>query len=138
MTTIDDIFDSFEFLDGWEERYGFIIDLGRKLPEMDPALKNEGSKVVGCMSQVWLVGQRSDDTPARLSFLADSDSTIVKGLIAVLKAIFDHKTAAEVLATDVEELFGRLGLAQHISVNRRNGFFAMVERIRQTARNQSA
>ena len=136
--TVDDILESLAFLDTWEDRYRFIIDLGRELPPMDEALKTDGSKVRGCMSQVWLVGTADGAAPPRLHFLADSDALIVKGLIGVLLAIYQDRTPAEVLGTDIADVFERLGLEQHLSVNRRNGFYAMVERIKGIAREAAA
>lgn len=133
MTTIDDILESFEFLDSWEERYRFIIDLGKQLPPMDDAFKTPATKVEGCMSQVWMVG-RVTGAPPVVDLVADSDAIVVRGLIAVLMILYSGKAAAEILATDIEDLFERLGFASHISVNRRNGFFAMVERIKSIAR----
>lgn len=88
----------------------------------------------GCISQVWLVAERTSDQPPRLNFRADSDSLIVKGLAAVLLSLYSGKTASEILAIDLPAIFARLKLEQHISPNRRNGFFSMVERIRQLAR----
>lgn len=132
--TVDDILENLSFLDTWEDRYRLIIDLGRDLPPMDEALKTDGSKVQGCMSQVWLVGGSDGASPPRLHFVADSDALVVKGLIAVLLTIYQDRTPAEILATDIADLFGRLGFQQHISVNRRNGFYAMVERIKGVAR----
>jgi len=138
-TTIDDIFETLEFLDGWEERYRFIIDLGRTLPPMHDALKTEGSRVEGCMSQVWLVGTTEEAVgERRLGFVADSDALIVRGLIAVLLAIYSGRTADQILAVDIDGVFERLGFGSHISVNRRNGFYAMVERVKAIAREHAS
>jgi len=125
---IEEIVDNFGLFEDWEDRYRYLIELGGRLPSMDEALKTEESKVRGCMSQVWMV--LGWDKNKRLSLLADSDAQIVKGLIAVLYAIFHGKTASEIATVDIEQIFGRLGLDQHLSPNRRNGFYAMVERIR--------
>jgi cysteine desulfuration protein SufE len=133
--TLADIQESFELLDGWEDRYRYLIDLGRRLPPMDAADKNERTKVEGCMSQVWMVGRPvlGDDGALRLALTADSDASIVRGLIAVLMAVYDHQPIERVLATDITSLFDDLGLGEHISMNRRNGFYAMVQRIRREA-----
>lgn len=130
--TIDEIVDNFALFDDWEERYRYLIDLGGQLPPMDEVLKTPASKVSGCLSQVWIVmGWAKDDQGReRLTLLADSDAQIVRGLIAVLMAMFAGRTRAEIAATDINALFARLGLDQHLSPNRRNGFFAMVERVR--------
>ena len=131
--TIEDVLESLEFLDSWEERYRFIIELGKKLPPMDDALKTEATKVEGCMSQVWLVG-RVSGSPPTVELVADSDAIVVRGLIALLEVVYSGKGPSEILATDIDDLFDRLGFASHISVNRRNGFYAMVERIKGIAR----
>lgn len=125
---IDELVDNFGFLEDWEDRYAYLIDLGGNLPPMDDALKTEQSKVKGCMSQVWMI--LGWDADGRLTFLADSDAQIVRGLIAVLRVLFQGRSAAEIADIDVEQTFKRLGLDQHLSPNRRNGFFSMVERVK--------
>lgn len=125
---IQELVDNFEILEDWEDRYKYLIDLGNKLSPMDEALKTDATKVRGCMSQVWMVPRW--DGEGRLSLLADSDAQIVKGLIAVLVAIFAGKTREEIAGIDVEKTFGSLGLDQHLSPNRRNGFFSMVEAVK--------
>lgn len=130
-TTIDELREHFELLDGWEDRYRYLIDLGKALAPMDAALKTEHAKVDGCMSQVWMVGHLEHDGPTPvLRLIADSDAAIVRGLIAVLLAAYDGQPLDVVRATDVAAVFDTLGLGQHVSMNRRNGFFAMVGRIR--------
>jgi cysteine desulfuration protein SufE len=125
---IDEIVDNFSLFDDWEDRYRYLIDLGGRLTPMPESLKTEETRVRGCMSQVWMV--MGWDVNNKLSLLADSDAQIVKGLIAVLCAIFQGRTAEEIAAIDIDIIFGKLGLVQHLSPNRRNGFYAMVERIR--------
>lgn len=125
---IDEIVDNFSLFENWEDRYAYLIDLGGRLPVMDDSLKTDATKVRGCMSQVWMVLAR--DEAGRLSLVADSDAQIVRGLIAVLKAAYDGKTPQGAAAVDIDDVFTKLGLHQHLSVNRRNGFFAMVERIK--------
>lgn len=125
---IEELVDNFALFEDWEERYRYLIDLGGKLPVMDEALKTPPIKVPGCMSQVWMIP--GWDGEGRLTLLADSDAQIVKGLIAVLVVIFQGKTREEITRIDIEEIFRKMGLDQHLSPNRRNGFFAMVERIR--------
>jgi cysteine desulfuration protein SufE len=126
--SIEDLVDNFDALDDWEDRYKYLISLGNDLPAMDEALKTEHSKVRGCMSQVWLV--MGWDGGGRLTVTADSDAQIVKGLIAVLVAIFAGRTKDEIQALDIEATFAKLGLDQHLSPNRRNGFFSMVEAVK--------
>ncbi|WP_422367743.1 SufE family protein [Pelagibius sp.] len=130
---IAEVIDNFSFLDDWDERFRYLIDLGRKLPPMDEALKTEETKVRGCTSQVWIIDEVLPGTPPRLQFRADSDAHIVKGLIAVLLSIYDNRSPEEILAVDIKNAIGELGLAEHLSPNRANGLFSMVERIRQLA-----
>jgi cysteine desulfuration protein SufE len=125
---IEELVDNFGFLEDWEDRYAYLIDLGGQLPAMEDSLKTEQSKVRGCMSQVWMV--LGWDDAGRLTFLADSDAQIVRGLIGVLYVIYAGKTAEEIRDIDVEATFARLGMDQHLSPNRRNGFFSMVERVK--------
>ena len=127
--------ENFGLLDEWDDRYAYLIDLGRKLPLLPEVYKTEGTKVRGCMSQVWLV---PGGTTVDFRFAADSDSSIVKGLIAVLASLFSGHSAAEVAAIDAEAEFRALGLEQHLSPNRRNGFVAMVGRIKDEARAMAA
>jgi len=126
--TFDDLRENFEFLESWEDRYRYLIDLGKELPPMDDALKNDQTRVDGCLSQVWMLGRLQPDQT--MTYLADSDAAIVRGLIAVLLVVYGQKTASAVAATDIDTLFDDLGLGQHISLNRRNGFYAMVQRIK--------
>ncbi|MEZ4466667.1 MAG: SufE family protein [bacterium] len=130
--TIDELVENFEFFDDWEDRYAYLIELGDALPTLPEGIKVPANLVVGCMSQVWLVADL--DAENRLQIQADSDARIVRGLIAVLLVALQARTPAEVLATDVEALFTRLGLDRHLSLNRRNGFAAMVQRARSYAR----
>lgn len=131
---LEHLYETFDFLDDWEERYRIIIDLGRKLPEMPEELKTEETKVRGCVSQVWMVTKKSEEEPARYEFIADSDSHIVKGLIGVLQLAYSGKTLDEIREVKIDDIFSRLGLDSHLSPNRRNGFFSMVERINALAK----
>jgi cysteine desulfuration protein SufE len=136
MAEIDDILDNFAVLDQWDDRYRYVIELGRTLPPLPDAARNDSNKVQGCASQVWL------DTRVRpngaggpvLSFVGDSDAHIVRGLIAILFAIYSGKSAQRILATDALALFDRMGLREHLTPQRSNGFRSMVERIRADAR----
>lgn len=125
-----ELIENFSFLEDWEDRYAYLIELGKDLPLMDDADKNDLTKVDGCMSQVWLKTKTDGDV---LSFIGESDAHIVRGLIAVLRIILSGKTKEEIRQTDVEAVFKRLGLESHLSPTRRNGFFAMVERIKSEA-----
>ncbi|WP_299439563.1 SufE family protein [uncultured Rhodospira sp.] len=131
--TRDELSETFELLDDWEERYAFIIDLGRKLEPMPDVDMIDANKVRGCLSQVWLTVRPTEDSPARLHFCADSDAHIVKGLIAILFILFNDRTPEEIIALDAEAELQRLGLDQHISPNRRNGVASMIQRIKAEA-----
>lgn len=126
----DDIIETLSFFDDWEERYKYIIDLGRELPPLDDAQRTDEHLVRGCQSQVWLVSQQRDD---RLFFDADSDAFIVKGLLAVVLAAYNGKRPAEIRDFDIEQYFEQLNLIKHLSVTRGNGLRAMVQRIQATA-----
>lgn len=131
--TLDDIIDTFAFLDDWDDRFAYLIDLGRKLPDLPAAEKIEANKVHGCTSQVWLVSEIQPGSPPRLHFQADSDAFIVRGLIAILMAAYDGQPADRIVAHDIGEVFSRLDLDGHLSPNRQNGFFAMTDTIKRHA-----
>jgi cysteine desulfuration protein SufE len=131
--TIDDLVDDFELFEDWEERYRYIVDLGKNLAPMDEADKTEANKVRGCMSQVWMTCRNDNGSPPVLTFTADSDAFIVKGLIAILMELYSGRTPPEILELDATEALSKLGLASHLSPNRRNGFVAMVDRIKAEA-----
>ncbi|MES1942051.1 SufE protein [Salinisphaera sp. T5B8] len=133
-TQIEQLKATFEMLPDWEERYRFIIDLGRKLEPLADEERNEATRVRGCMSQVWLVADESDDD--RLHFRGDSDAHIVRGLIGVLLMIYSDKTPREIADIDINQVFADLNLEQHITMNRRNGLYSMVETIQRTAHRQ--
>lgn len=128
--TSDDIVETLDFFDTWEERYKYIIDLGKELPPMPEELKTEDRLVRGCQSQVWLSEAFCD---GKLYFQADSDAFIVKGLLAVVLAAFNGKNSSEILLVDIAQYFQRLDLLQHLSSTRGNGLKAMVKRIQDIA-----
>jgi len=130
-TTLEDVIDTFEFLDDWEDRYRYVIDLGRKLPPLNASEMTDTYKVRGCQSQVWLIPEK--DADGRIQLRGDSDAHIVKGLVALMLLIFSGKTPAEILATDARAILDKLGLSAHLSPMRANGLFSMVERIRDIA-----
>jgi cysteine desulfuration protein SufE len=135
--TIDRILEDFEVLDSWDDRYRYVIELGRKLAPLPESLRTEKNKVRGCASQVWLI---SNTKPAQkdggpiLDFIGDSDAHIVKGLIAILFAIYSGQTALKIIETDANAVFERLELREHLTPQRSNGFRSMVDRIRSDAR----
>lgn len=126
----DDIIDTLGFFDSWEDRYKYIIDLGKELPPLAEEHRTEVNLVRGCQSQVWLISELRED---RLFFAADSDAFIVKGLLGVVLAAYNGKTPGEILAFDIEAYFNALNLLQHLSATRGNGLRAMVKRIQDTA-----
>jgi cysteine desulfuration protein SufE len=136
MTDIAEIIDNFSLLDEWDDRYRYLIELGRALPPLAAEAHNDANKVRGCASQVWL------DTQVRpngaggpvLSFVGDSDAHIVRGLIAILFAMYSEHSAKDILATDAVALFEKLGLREHLTPQRSNGFRSMVDRIHSDAR----
>jgi cysteine desulfuration protein SufE len=135
MADIEDIIGNFSVLDDWDDRYRYLIELGRELPPLADGARNDANKVQGCASQVWL------DTNVRpngaggpvLTFEGDSDAHIVRGLIAVLFAIYSGRSAKDILATDAIALFEKMGLREHLTPQRSNGFRSMVERIHSDA-----
>ena len=135
--SLENILSDFEFLDEWEDRYRYIIELGRTLDPLNEQDRSDKNKVQGCASQVWLATKiESDDAgdEPRLVFSGDSDAHIVRGLIAILFAIYSGKTASEICNTDAHSVFKGLGLAEHLTPQRSNGFASMVERIQNDAR----
>jgi cysteine desulfuration protein SufE len=136
MADIDEIIDNFSLLDDWDDRYRYLIELGRELPPLAAEAHNDANKVRGCASQVWL------DTRVRpngaggpvLTFVGDSDAHIVRGLIAILFAMYSGRNAKDILATDAVALFEKMGLREHLTPQRSNGFRSMVDRIHSDAR----
>jgi len=137
--SIDEIISDFAFLDEWEDRYRYVIELGRALPALSATEKTEANKVRGCASQVWLVSETctpNDDGDAPvLVFRGESDAHIVQGLVAILLAIYSGKNSREILSIDSDSVFAQLGLKDHLTPQRSNGVKSMVERIRQVALN---
>ena len=130
----DEIRENFELLEDWEDRYRYLIELGRELQPLEAALKTDATKVRGCASQVWLVSRLDDATePKRLHFSGESDAHIVQGLIAVLLAIHSGQSPREILDTDTLALFEQLGLKEHLTPQRSNGLASMVSRIKADA-----
>lgn len=130
MSITDEILDDLGFFDDWEERYKYIIDLGKDLPAMDGSLHTPERLVKGCQSNVWIEVDRNND---KLIFSVDSDAIIVRGLLALVMAAFNEKTAAEILAFDIDGYFSQLDLEQHLSPTRGNGLRAIVGKIKAIA-----
>ncbi len=133
---LEEIVENFNFLDEWEDRYRYLIELGKGLEPIGEAAHNDANKVRGCASQVWLVTDvdRSNPSDPVLNFHGDSDAHIVRGLVALILAIYSGQTSKKILATDAQDLFKELGLMAHLTPQRSNGVRAMVERIKTEAR----
>ncbi|MBP0615648.1 SufE family protein [Jiella mangrovi] len=138
MQTIDEITTDFELLDDWEDRYRYLIELGRALPDLSPEEMTDATKVRGCVSQVWLVSESDGKSPPHLTFRGDSDAHIVKGLVAIALALFSGRSADEIQTIDAEAVFSRLGLQDHLTPQRSNGLRSMVTRIKTDAREAAA
>lgn len=140
IPALSEILDNFEFLDEWDDRYRYVIELGRMLPEFPEDARTEDNKVRGCVSQVWLtkhVEPDADGAP-HLVYQGDSDAHIVKGLVAIVLATYSGNTASEIVETDIDAVFQRIGLKEHLTPQRANGLKAMVEKIRADARSALA
>ncbi|MBK8008442.1 MAG: SufE family protein [Rhizobiales bacterium] len=128
---IEKIIDDFELLDSWDDRYRYVIELGRKLPELAAEAHTDANKVQGCASQVWVTSSRKGESA--IEFQGDSDAHIVKGLIAILFALYSGEDAKKILETDANAVFNKLGLGEHLTPQRSNGFRSMVERMKRDA-----
>jgi cysteine desulfuration protein SufE len=139
MTSLAQILDDFSFLDDWEDRYRYVIELGKALPDLPDDKKTSANKVMGCASQVWLVThtEGDPDNPA-MTFEGDSDAHIVRGLVAIVLATYSGKTASDIAALDAFDVFSKIGLVEHLSSQRANGLRSMVNRIREEARARAA
>ncbi len=139
-TSLDEIVANFDLLEEWDDRYRYLIELGKSLDPLPEEAHNEANKVRGCASQVWLDSQAEagPGPQTRLSFRGDSDAHIVRGLVALTLAIYSGRTAAEIIATDAFATFEKLGLAAHLTPQRSNGVRSMIERIKSDAREAAA
>lgn len=134
MADIEEIIEGFEFLDDWEDRYRYVIELGKELPPLPDAARTEANKVQGCVSQVWLVHEETGDgADPVLVFQGDSDAHIVRGLVAIALAAMSGKKATEIKAFDAVDLFTRLGLIENLTPQRANGLRSMIARIKSEA-----
>ncbi len=131
--TIDDILENFALLDDWEDRYRYVIELGKELDTLPEAARTADNKVRGCASQVWLSTRVDDGASPHLHFLGDSDAHIVRGLVAIAIALFNDKSPEDILAIDAEAVFDGIGLREHLTAQRSNGLRALVDRIRADA-----
>lgn len=133
MTTLAGIIDDFAFLDEWEDRYRYVIELGKTLPDLPEDQRTAQNKVQGCASQVWLVSHIGSGADPELTFEGDSDAHIVRGLVAIVLAIYSGKRASEISRLDAIDTFNQIGLVEHLSSQRANGLRSMVRRIREEA-----
>ena len=133
MASIDAILEDFEYLEEWEDRYRYVIELGKALPDLPEADRTAENKVRGCASQVWLVTETGDGADPVLTFRGDSDAHIVRGLVAIVLAIYSGKKASEIERLDALEVFRGIGLVEHLSAQRANGLRSMVNRIQTEA-----
>ena len=133
MTTLQQIIDDFAFLDEWEDRYRYVIELGKALPDLAEDKRTAENKVQGCASQVWLVSHAGSEADPVMTFEGDSDAHIVRGLVAIVLAIYSGKRASEIAALDAIDTFNAIGLVEHLSSQRANGLRSMVRRIREEA-----
>lgn len=133
MPAIESIIEDFSFLEEWEDRYRYVIELGKALPDLPNTEKTAENKVQGCASQVWLVTHRGDGPDPVMTFEGDSDAHIVRGLVAIVLAIYSGRRASDIEATDAIDMFNTIGLVEHLSSQRANGLRSMIRRIRAEA-----
>lgn len=134
MTSLDDIVDTFELLGDWDQRYQYLTELGEKLPPLPEEARIEDNKVKGCMSQVWVQAYPGPDDPALVRFHGDCDTSIIKGVLALLIQLVEDRTAEEIEALDVDEFFEKLKLDEHLSPNRHVGIYAIVDLMKKQVR----
>ena len=133
MTELAQIIDDFAFLEEWEDRYRYVMELGKALPDLPEDKRVSANKVQGCASQVWLVTHSDGGADPVLTFEGDSDAHIVKGLVAIVLATYSGKPASEIARLDALDVFGKIGLVEHLSPQRANGLRSMIKRIRNEA-----
>lgn len=131
---IDEIIENFQFLDDWDDRYKYLIELGDQLDPLPVEEQTRENKVQGCVSQVWVTYSKSDDADPIMTYRGASDAHIVSGLVAIALAIFSNKPASEIVKTDEKEIYDKIDLSEHITPQRSNGLNALVERIKQDAK----
>lgn len=134
MTSLDKILDDFAFLDDWEDRYRYVIELGKELPDLADDKKTAENKVQGCASQVWVVSHSDGEADPVMTFEGDSDAHIVRGLVAIVLAVYSGKKASDIVGLDAIQVFDKIGLVEHLSSQRANGLRSMINRIRAEAK----
>jgi cysteine desulfuration protein SufE len=133
-TTLDEIVDTFELLGDWDQRYQYLVELGENMPALPDEARTDENKVKGCMSQVWISASLSRDKPGNILFHGDCDTSIIKGVLALLFQLSEDRTADDIERLDVDEFFEKLGLDDHLSPNRHVGVYAIVELMKKQAR----
>lgn len=134
MTSLDKILDDFAFLDDWEDRYRYVIELGKELPDLADDKKIAENKVQGCASQVWVVSHSDGEADPVMTFEGDSDAHIVRGLVAIVLAVYSGKKASDIVGLDAIQVFDKIGLVEHLSSQRANGLRSMINRIQAEAK----
>lgn len=134
MLTPQEVIENFEFLEDWDARYAYLVELGEALPEMDDAYRTEENRVQGCMSKVWVCPVPDAADPARLNYVGDCDTAIIKGVLALLIELMSGRTPGEIEALDLDDMFDELKLAEHLSPNRHFGIYSIVELMKAQAR----
>lgn len=134
--TIEELVENFQLFDDWEDRYAYLMDLGKKMPPMEEQDKVEENRVKGCQATVWLKAQVEESNPPKITFVADSNSQIVTGLVSMLRMMFSGKTPNEILGIDEKSVFQQLGLDRHLSPTRSTGLNAMVAKIKTLAESE--
>ena len=133
MASLETIMEDFAYLDDWEDRYRYVIELGKSLPPLAEAEKTEAHKVPGCASQVWLVSHPGEGADPEIRYEGDSDAHIVRGLVAIVLATYSGRKASDIARLDATEIFSKIGLVEHLSAQRANGLRSMIRRIREEA-----
>lgn len=131
--SIDELIENFELLEDWDDRYAYLMEIGNKMPALPESDMTEENRVKGCQATVWLKESVIEGSPKKIEFLADSNSQIVKGLVAMLRLLYSGKTVEEILKVDAKDVFTRLGLDRHLSPTRSTGLNSMVQKIRALA-----
>ena len=134
MDSLERIAETFEFFEDWEDRYHYLTEIGQRLPALPEANKIPENQVHGCVSNVWIVADTDDPCASRMNFRADSDTPVIKGILAILLAVYSGKCADEIYGVDAEDVFVRLGMYDRLSLNRHVGVYAMTEKIRAVAK----
>lgn len=134
MLTPREVIENFELLDDWDARYAYLVELGEALPDLDDAYRTEANRVQGCMSRVWVCPVPDPDDPGRLNYVGDCDTAVIKGVLALMIGLMSGRTRQEIEALDLDDLFDRLKLAEHLSPNRHFGIYSLVELMKAQAR----